>query len=200
MAGVLVVCTGNVCRSPIAEGLLRASFEARMKRDVPEVTSAGTRGWTGSGADPNSIRVAMEHGIDISGHLARRLDPEEVARSTVIIGMAIEHVDTVVYEVPEVRSRAFTLKELVRLVEALPPVEREGRDPVHDRVEAAEDLRRRGFAGNPHDLEIPDPLGMPFEAFRGVAGELDAWCSRLADALVGRTHQGAATGSAGASP
>jgi hypothetical protein len=69
---------------------------------------------------------------------------------------------------------------------------------VSNGVEAAEELRRGGFAGNPHDLEIADPLGMPFEAFRGVAGELDAWCSRLVDGLVGRSHEGAATGSAGA--
>jgi protein-tyrosine phosphatase len=199
MARVLVVCTGNVCRSPIAEGLIRAAFEARMIRDVPEVTSAGPMGWTGSSADPASIRAAREYGIDISGHVARRLDPDEVARATVIIGMAIEHVDAVVSEAPEVRSRVFTLKELVRLVEALPPVERRGRDPLSDGVEAAEELRRGGFAGNPHDLEIPDPLGMPFEAFRGVAGELDAWCSRLVDGIVGRPHEGAATGSAGAS-
>ena len=198
MARVLVVCTGNVCRSPIAEGLIRAAFEARMIRDVPEVTSAGTMGWTGSSADPASIQAAREYGIDISGHVARRLDPDEVARATVIIGMAIEHVDAVVSEAPEVRSRVFTLKELVRLVEALPPVERRGRDPVSNGVEAAEELRRGGFAGNPHDLEIADPLGLPFEAFRGVAGELDAWCSRLVDGLVGRSHEGAATGSAGA--
>ena len=198
MARVLVVCTGNVCRSPIAEGLIRAAFEARMIRDVPEVTSAGTMGWTGSSADPASIQAAREYGIDISGHVARRLDPDEVARATVIIGMAIEHVDAVVSEAPEVRSRVFTLKELVRLVEALPPVERRGRDPVSNGVEEAEELRRGGFAGNPHDLEIADPLGMPFEAFRGVAGELDAWCSRLVDGLVGRSHEGAATGSAGA--
>jgi protein-tyrosine phosphatase len=199
MARVLVVCTGNVCRSPIAEGLLRAAFEARMLRDAPVVTSAGTMGWIGSSADPAAIRAAKEQGIDISSHVARRLDPDEVARATVIIGMADEHVDAVVSDAPEVRSRVFTLTELVRLVESLPPVERRGRDPVSKGVESAEVLRRGGFAGNPHDLEIPDPLGMPLEAFRGVARELDAWCSRLVDGLVGRPHEGAATGSVRAS-
>ena len=44
---VLVVCTGNVCRSPITEGLLRAAFAERLGPDVPEVASAGTMGWTG---------------------------------------------------------------------------------------------------------------------------------------------------------
>ena len=45
MARVLVVCTGNVCRSPIAEGLLRAAFAERLGDGAPEVSSAGTMGW-----------------------------------------------------------------------------------------------------------------------------------------------------------
>src|SRR6266511_914928 len=120
MARVLVVCTGNVCRSPIAEGLLRAAFAERMGHDAPEVASAGTMGWTGSGADPNSIRAAAERGVDISDHLAREISDEDVARADLVVAVAPEHARALA---AEAASRTFTLKELVRLLEALPEIE-----------------------------------------------------------------------------
>ena len=185
MARVLVVCTGNVCRSPVAEAFLRAAFVERMRSDAPEVASAGTMGWTGSGADPHSIQVAAEHGIDISGHRARVVDREDIARSTLILAMANEHVDTISSAAPSARSKTFTLKELVRLLEALPGTEGDAREPIVARVKAADELRRAGFAGDPHDEGIADPLGLPLEEFRLVADEIEVWCARLADILVG---------------
>lgn len=185
MARVLVVCTGNVCRSPVAEAFLRAAFEDRMGSASPQVASAGTMGWTGSGADPHSIQAAAEHGIDISGHRARALDRADIASSSLILAMANEHVDAITSAAPSARSKTFTLKELVRLLEAIPPTEADASDPIVARVEAADELRRAGFAGDPHDEGIADPLGLPLEAFRLVADEIEAWCARLADVLVG---------------
>ena len=192
MTMVLVVCTGNVCRSPIAEGLLRAAFAERLGPDVLEVASAGTMGWTGSGAHPRSIRAAGEHGVDISDHRAREVSDEDVARADLIIAMAPEHADAFA---GEASSRTFTLKELVRLLEALPAVEDAPVGRLSERIAEADRLRREGF--DPMDEGIADPLGMPLDAFRAVAAELDAWCSRLADGLVGRTHVRAAPGSTG---
>jgi protein-tyrosine-phosphatase len=194
MSSILVVCTGNVCRSPIAEGFLRAAFEARMGSDAPEVASAGTMGWTGSGADPNSIEVAAEHGIDISDHRAREVSDDDVTRSTLILAMAPEHARA--FE-REARSRTFTLKELVRLLEALPPSEDAPGRRLSQRIAEADELRRRGFEGDPRDDGIVDPLGMSIDGFRAVSGELDAWCSRLADGLVGRSPARSVAGSAG---
>jgi protein-tyrosine phosphatase len=194
MTMVLVVCTGNVCRSPIAEGLLRAAFAERLGPDVLEVASAGTMGWTGSGADPRSIRAAGEHGVDISGHRAREVSDEDIARAELIVAMAPEHADAFA---GEASSRTFTLKELVRLLEALPEVEDAPLGRLSERIAEADRLRREGFEGDPMDEAIADPLGMPLDAFRAVAAELDAWCSRLADGLVGRTQARAAPGSTG---
>jgi len=185
MARVLVVCTGNVCRSPVAEAFLRAAFEDRMGSASPQVASAGTMGWTDSGADPHSIQAAAEHGIDISGHRARILDRADIARSTLILAMANEHVEAISSAAPSARSKTFTLKELVRLLEALPGTEVGAADPIVARVEAADELRRSGFPGDPHDEGIADPLGLPLEAFRLVADEIEVWCGRLADVLVG---------------
>jgi protein-tyrosine phosphatase len=199
MTSILVVCTGNVCRSPIAEGFLRAAFEARMGSDAPQVASAGTMGWTGSGADPNSVEAAAERGIDISGHRARILDRADIAEATLILAMANEHVDAVNLAAPAARSRTFTLKELVRLLEAAPGMPQEDRDPIAVRVEEADELRRLGFSGNPHDEDIADPLGMPVRAFRVMADELEEWCARLADRLVGSIDVRDASESGGSS-
>ena len=189
-----MVCTGNVCRSPIAEGLLRAAFAERMGTDAPEVASAGTMGWTGSGADPSSIRAAAERGVDISGHRAREVSDEDVARADLVVAMAPEHARAFA---GEAGSRTFTLKELVRLLEALPETEDASLGRLSERIAEADRLRRGGFEGDPWDEGIGDPLGMPLDRFRAVAAELDAWCSRLADGLVGPSQARTASGSTG---
>jgi protein-tyrosine phosphatase len=184
MARVLVVCTGNVCRSPIAEGLLRAAFLERLGDGAPAVASAGTMGWAGSGADPNSIAAAAERGVDISGHVARTLSTAGIASADIVLAMSSEHALAVVRDAPAAAARTFTLKELVRLLEALP--EPAAGQDLGARVAAADALRTGGFEGNPHDLDVADPLGMPLQSFRAVAWELEEWCGRLADGLVGR--------------
>ena len=183
MTAILVVCTGNVCRSPIAEGLLRVALEARLAADAPDVASAGTMGWVGSGADPNSVEAAAELGVDISGHRAREVSDEDVARSTLILAMAPEHARAFG---GEARERTFTLKELVRLLEALP--EGAPGQGLEQRIAAANRLRAQGFPGHPRDEGIMDPLGKPLAAFRAVATELDRWCSRLTVGLFGRAE------------
>ena len=183
MASLLVVCTGNVCRSPVAEGMLRAGLEARLGEGAPLVASAGTAGWEGSGATPESVAAAAERGVDISGHTARRLLAEHVAGADLVLAMAAEHRWEVVRLLPEAASRTFTLKELVRLVEALPA--RDQATGLAERVREADALRRSGFPGNPHDEDVVDPLGMPLEGYRAIAWELEEWCGRLADDLAG---------------
>jgi protein-tyrosine-phosphatase len=102
-----------------------------------------------------------------------------------VLGMAREHSDALSTLAP---GRAFTLKELVRLLEALPSAPSSGAPDgvLAARVAEAEALRSSGFEGNVHDEDIADPLGMPLESFRAIAWELDEWCARLADGLFGR--------------
>jgi hypothetical protein len=89
---------------------------------------------------------------------------------------------------PEASDRTFTLKELVRLVEALPPpsVDADPAVGLATRVAEAAALRRNGFEGDADDLDVADPLGRPQRTYRRIARELDEWCGRLAEGLFGR--------------
>ncbi|MEX2276111.1 MAG: protein-tyrosine-phosphatase [Actinomycetota bacterium] len=186
MASILVICTGNVCRSPLAEGFLRSALEQRFGDAAPEVASAGTMGWEGSGAMAESIAAARELDVDISTHHARLLLREHVADADLVIGMAREHVDAVRRALPAAAGKTFTLKELVRLLEALPPADPAGGpEALTERVAEAEVLRRSGFEGNPQDEDVVDPLGMALETYRSIAWELRDYDDRLVDALFG---------------
>lgn len=198
MAGILVVCTGNVCRSPIAEGMLRAALTERLGRDAPQVRSAGTMGWVGSAADPNSVQAAVELGVDLSEHRASALAADDVREADLLLGMGAEHARAAIELDPDARTKTFTLTELVRLLERLPPAG--AGDParvVRDRVAAASALRAREGSGDRYDDDVVDPLGMPLETFRWVARELDGLCRRLVAGLVGPAERRAATGAGG---
>ncbi len=86
---ILTVCTGTICRSPMAEGLLRARFrtDAQMMVD-----SAGTHGYhIGEKPDPRAITVMKRHGIDISGIRARQLEPADLIAFDLILVATVEH-------------------------------------------------------------------------------------------------------------
>lgn len=186
MTSILVVCTGNICRSPIAEGLLRDALTSRFGEAAPAVTSSGTMGLTGSGAMPESIEAAAERGTDIAGHVARRLSVAQIQQADLVVAMAREHREAVARRGAEAEAKAFTLKELTRILEHV-PLAGPGGAPLslRARVEAADADRRAGFPGNPRDEDIADPLGMPLESYRAVAWELDGWTDRLVDGLYG---------------
>ncbi|MDX8479097.1 low molecular weight protein-tyrosine-phosphatase [Mesorhizobium sp. VK24D] len=85
---ILFVCLGNICRSPLAEGVFRAVWAERGEGRGMVLDSAATSGWeVGSAPDPRSIAVATSHGIDISGQRARRIAPEDFTRFDLILGM-----------------------------------------------------------------------------------------------------------------
>lgn len=91
---LLFVCTGNTCRSPLAEGLARRMASERGMMDVV-VSSAGTSAWDGSSASDGSLLVAMEHGLDLSTHRTRQLTKELVADADVILTMGPHHLERV---------------------------------------------------------------------------------------------------------
>lgn len=89
---VLFVCTGNICRSPTAEGVLRALAEARGLSGRLIVESAGTHGWhVGEPPDARTIAAARRRGIELSGLRARRLRRHDLERFDLIIAMDRGH-------------------------------------------------------------------------------------------------------------
>lgn len=91
MSRVLVVCTGNTCRSPLAEALLRRALEETGRTDIA-VASAGTGAWDGAPASEGSYLVALEHGLDLSAHRARLLTLAMVEESQLILAMSRTHL------------------------------------------------------------------------------------------------------------
>jgi protein-tyrosine phosphatase len=91
---ILFVCTGNTCRSPMAEAAARQLVEARGWSHV-QVASAGTAAAPGGGASAHAVTVAAEHDLDLSGHRARHLDRATVDWADLILAMSPTHLDAV---------------------------------------------------------------------------------------------------------
>lgn len=89
-----MVCTGNICRSPMAEGLLRHLLPPALKPLVT-VQSAGTHGLHGNRAEPFAIKAAAAHGADISDHRARILDLAMVKSADLVLAMERYHLEKI---------------------------------------------------------------------------------------------------------
>jgi protein-tyrosine-phosphatase len=91
---LLFVCTGNTCRSPMAEAVARKMASERGLTDV-EVGSAGTSAWDGAPASDGALLVGMERSLDLSGHRARQLTRELVAEQDLIFAMGPHHLERI---------------------------------------------------------------------------------------------------------
>ena len=89
MTRILLVCTGNICRSPMAECIMRLEFAQRGK-DV-EITSAGTGAWDGASASEGAYLVSLENDLDLSQHRAMLLTRDVVEHANLVLTMARHH-------------------------------------------------------------------------------------------------------------
>ena len=92
MPHVLFICTANICRSPVAEGVLRRSLAERELTDWT-VSSAGTWAMVARRASTNSIEVMAQRGVDINSHRARMVDEEILAEADLVLCMETGHVE-----------------------------------------------------------------------------------------------------------
>ena len=102
---VLVVCVGNICRSPTAEWLLRH----RLKRDGVTIESAGLAALVGNPIDPMAESVLLEHGVSASAHSARQISPEMINAADIVLVMDRRHASAVHAQVPHARGKTFLL-------------------------------------------------------------------------------------------
>jgi protein-tyrosine phosphatase len=180
LPGILVVCTGNVCRSPMAEALLRHHLSA-TELPLP-VSSAGTLGWNSAGATDHTITALEERGVSLSGHISRRMNAALISESSLVLAMTNDHADAVRNHYSEAPPRTFVLGQLVRLGERHGPRgDQDFHQWVHEVDQLRDPARRRAL---PRD-EIRDPLGEPLEAYQLLAAQLDDLTSRLARLIAG---------------
>lgn len=104
---LLTVCVGNICRSPMAEGLFREL--AREKGLDTRVHSAGIGALVDHAADPIAIELMQEAGVDISSHRARQISPDIIADSELILTMESWQQQEVERKYPFTKGRVFTI-------------------------------------------------------------------------------------------
>jgi RpiB/LacA/LacB family sugar-phosphate isomerase len=124
MKTILFICTGNVCRSPMAEALFRRAVSGRGEF---RVLSAGLGAMDGQPPTPHSVRAMDELGVDISAQRSRMLTAELVQAADLILGMTHSHVDTVALLYPPAAEKTFLLREFD---ETLEPYEKDISDPI----------------------------------------------------------------------
>jgi protein-tyrosine phosphatase len=104
---ILVVCVGNVCRSPMAAALLARRLSDRSAGVVVE--SAGIAALVGRPADPIAVELMRERGLDLSGHRARQLTEPLALAADVVIAMEQGHVKAIEAAYPRARGRVHRL-------------------------------------------------------------------------------------------
>lgn len=121
---ILVVCTGNVCRSPMGERLLRQQLPGR------KVTSAGILGLEGRPANAAAQAVARRHGVSLEGHIARKVTRSLLQKSDLILVMEPEHLHFIATMAPENRGKTLLFGQWLET--------RDIPDPYHKSREAYE--------------------------------------------------------------
>ncbi|MET7400444.1 phosphotyrosine protein phosphatase [Dactylosporangium sp. NPDC005572] len=182
---VLVVCMGNICRSPMAERILIADMLALgATADQLYVHGAGTGGWhAGEGMDPQAAKQVLARGGDPTGFRARKLLAEHIEASDLILTATGEQVDFVVGLCPDAADRTFVFGEFGRLLRGVDLASLPAGD-VYDRgvalVEAADAARD----GRRDSDDLDDPWGRPDSYFSRVADEIHGVTRPLASALL----------------
>ncbi|HEX7351027.1 low molecular weight protein-tyrosine-phosphatase [Brachybacterium sp.] len=93
---ILAICTGNICRSPMAEYALRDAVDEAGLGDRVTIASAGTSGWeSGNPIDPRAGALLRRHGIASDQHRAREMDADELHRADLVLALDHDHVDPV---------------------------------------------------------------------------------------------------------
>ena len=174
-----MVCTGNICRSPMAEVMLRDEVARRNCGDI-EVASAGTWAGFGNPAQPEAREVMRGRGIDLDGHRSRPVDPEELAEADLVIAMTSVHARELKQLSDEVGTKMVLMKEFVEI-----EVDESPSPALDDRLETLLAGKR---PPSRRALDLDDPMGLPVFAYERAATEIDTGIRRLADLLCGEAQ------------
>ncbi|MGY4859435.1 arsenate reductase/protein-tyrosine-phosphatase family protein [Cryobacterium sp. AP23] len=195
---VLIVCTGNICRSPVAERLLRAQTAARGLPVV--VHSAGTQSMVGHDMTPEAAHLAAHYGADPAGHASQQLTEQLITDADLILTATREHRSKVVSLHPRAARYTYTLNQFVRL---LPAAVESLTDPLVELVETprpdlatqlralvAEVAATRGFSPpppHPDDDDIEDPYRQSTAVYARVGAILNSTVTQITESFAAVT-------------
>ncbi|MFF1571164.1 low molecular weight phosphatase family protein [Leifsonia sp. NPDC058292] len=156
---ILTVCTGNICRSPLAEQLLRSELAGLGIT----VGSAGTDALVGHAMDDRAARYSAEYGGVPDAHTARQLTVEHVRESDLILALSREHRRAIVELLPRASHTTFTLREFERLLDTLNDDDRAdiaAAPDEHSRLSVLVEIAaaNRGVAERPDDPSDDDVI------------------------------------------
>jgi protein-tyrosine phosphatase len=168
---ILAVCTGNVCRSPLAERMLQSGFD-----DIAQghffVTSAGTHGLVGSPVTAEITEIADRLGVGVESFRARRLTAAMIQEADLVLTMDRSHRGTVVELVPQALMRTFTLPEMARILPFVAPERGARPDQRWRSAVALAQRQRRPSTGDPAADDIVDPYRKSAAVYRQMVNQL----------------------------
>lgn len=188
---ILSVCTGNICRSPLAELILA---DALTPLGDVTVESAGTGALLGSGVPDQIRQLAQARGIDTSSHRARQIDGSIIRGADLVLAMSRDHRRLIVETLPAAMRRAFTLRELARIAEEIEPgladaVTAAGARTPEEGMRAAVSYAAtlRGTVpppASPDEFDIVDPFRKSDEIYAESFEQLSPAADRVASFLA----------------
>lgn len=173
---ILTVCTGNVCRSPVAERLLQKGLDDLYPGKFA-VSSAGTSALVGQEMQPSSAEIVQAYGGDATSFVAKQISVSTIRDADLILVLTMQHRAAVLQQVPAMLKRTFTIREFGRMLGHLSSydAEKSPEDVVgfwREVPARANAVRHATLAVTDGDNDVIDPFGRPHEVYRQMEDEL----------------------------
>jgi protein-tyrosine phosphatase len=169
---VLMVCTANQCRSPMAEHLLRDAGSALGLDWVVE--SAGVQAHNGGPMHRSAAQLLAERSIDVNGWASRRLTRAMIEQADLVLTAAAEHRRAVVMLDPSAAGRTFILLQFARFAALAGPIRLGPAKVGVELLDRIAQVRGELQPVGPDEDDIPDPIGKPSRAFTACFSQVQA--------------------------